>query len=104
MFGKWDRFRVEQVLVNLMSNALKYGPGKSIEVKVAVRDRGIGIAHEDQPRVFQRFERAVSSRHFGGLGLGLYIASEIVKSHRGEISVRSNPGYAASLAMTLPIA
>lgn len=111
--GNWDRFRVEQMLINLLSNALKYGPGKPLNIVVkqcddqaifSLKDQGIGISLEDQPRIFQRFERAVSSRHFGGLGLGLYIAAEIVKAHRGSISVESHPGAGALFSISLPVA
>ncbi|HEX9102466.1 MAG TPA: ATP-binding protein, partial [Polyangia bacterium] len=80
--GRWDRLRIDQVLTNLVANAIKYGAGKPVDVEVAqqgdrailrVRDRGIGIGSADQQRIFGRFERAVSERHFGGLGLGLWI-------------------------------
>jgi signal transduction histidine kinase len=110
--GYWDRFRVEQVLINLLTNALKYGAGKPVDISVrvvgqwaclSVRDRGIGIARADHPRVFERFERAVSSRHFGGLGLGLYIASQIVKLHEGEIIVDSDLGAGACFTVRLPM-
>ena len=86
--GHWDRSRLDQVLTNLLTNAMKYGRGHPIEVAVdetegnarlIVRDEGIGIALEHQARVFERFERAVSDRSFGGLGLGLWIVSKIVK-------------------------
>ncbi|HEY8142815.1 MAG TPA: ATP-binding protein, partial [Kofleriaceae bacterium] len=69
-----------------------------------VRDRGIGISPEDQQRIFQRFERAVSSRHFGGLGLGLWIVRQIVDAHGGSIEVESRPGKGAAFAVTLPLA
>ncbi|HEX8538700.1 MAG TPA: GAF domain-containing protein, partial [Cystobacter sp.] len=76
--GRWDRMRLEQVLTNLLSNALKYGAGRPVTVSAALRDgvaqftvedRGIGIAPQDHERIFGRFERAVSARHYGGLGL-----------------------------------
>ena len=85
--GLWDRRRLGQVIDNLLSNALKYGGGKPVEIEVraapgavtlSVRDHGIGIAPEDQRRIFERFERAVSSQRYGGLGLGLWIARQIV--------------------------
>jgi PAS domain S-box-containing protein len=106
-----DLSRVEQVIVNLLTNAIKYAPGQPIEigarsegdeVEINVRDHGIGIAAEDQARIFQRFERAVSSNHFGGLGLGLYIVSQILAAHGGRISVSSNPGDGATFSVRLP--
>jgi signal transduction histidine kinase len=110
--GTWDRFRLGQVVSNLIDNALKYGAGKPIEVRVGkdehhakleVVDHGIGIAPADQARVFERFERAVSVRNYGGLGLGLWIVRSIVKAHRGEIVVRSAPGEGSTFTVTLPI-
>jgi signal transduction histidine kinase len=110
--GRWDRFRLEQVFINLLTNAVKYGPGEPIHASVtvddshaylSVKDHGIGIAKEDQSRIFDRFERAASPRHFGGLGLGLYIASQIVKLHHGEISVQSDAGAGALFEVRLPL-
>ncbi|MDC3962774.1 AAA family ATPase [Polyangium jinanense] len=109
--GRWDRFRVEQVLVNLLTNAIKYGMGKPITVGVRrvgpraelwVEDRGIGIPKDDQARIFERFERAVSSHSVGGLGLGLFIARQIVEAHGGTIRVRSEPGHGATFTVELP--
>ena len=111
--GKWDRFRIEQVLVNLLTNASRYGARKPIEVEVhardghatvSVRDHGIGIAREDQERIFQRFERAISSSEVSGLGLGLYIARQIVEAHQGTLRVQSAPGEGAEFTATLPVA
>lgn len=108
----WDRFRVEQVIVNLLTNAMKYGPGKPIEitlaerggvVKLAVKDNGIGIAKEDQQRIFGRFERAVSGNNFGGLGLGLYIVTQILAAHNGQITVESELGAGSTFTVELPI-
>jgi len=109
--GNWDRFRIEQVIANLLSNAFKYGRGKPIEmhightddgVRLSVRDHGIGIEKENVARIFGRFERAVSSRHYGGLGLGLYVASEIVEAHGGCILVQSEPGHGSVFTVLLP--
>lgn len=92
--GSWDRLRIEQVVTNLMSNAIKYGAGRPIEVvttrdadvaRLTVRDHGIGIAPGDEARIFGRFERAVSERHYGGFGLGLWISRQIVEAHGGSI-------------------
>jgi len=107
----WDRVRIEQVLTNLMSNAMKFGAGSPIEVlarasddhvEIEVRDFGIGISQEDQTRIFGRFERAVSTRNFGGLGLGLYISAQIVRSHQGTLHVESEPGKGARFVVRLP--
>ncbi len=109
--GRWDRLRIEQVLTNLLSNAMKFGQGKPISVDVAsdgecvqlvVRDRGIGIAEDDRQRIFHRFERAVPSQHFGGLGLGLYIARQIVEAHGGRIDIDGAPGDGTSFRVSLP--
>ena len=106
-----DRARIEQVLSNLIGNALKFGSGKPIEVRLAadgdhasvsVSDRGIGIAAGDHERIFLPFERAVSEMGYGGLGLGLYIASQIAQAHGGQIHVESTPGEGARFTFDLP--
>jgi signal transduction histidine kinase len=103
---------VEQILSNLVSNAIKYGRGKPIEVDtsvedgaahVTVSDHGIGIPEEAVSRIFGRFERAASPRHFGGLGLGLFIARQFAEAHGGGISVRSQPGAGSSFTVVLPL-
>ena len=120
--GMWDEFRVEQVLTNLLTNALRYGGGKPVRVEVGVaaasagfagaapqafmtvRDGGMGIATADQERIFEQFERtADSKKHAAGLGLGLYITRQIVRAHGGEISVESQPGAGAVFRVTLPL-
>jgi len=109
--GYWDRLRVEQVITNLVVNAIKFGEGRPIAVSVdadpecarlTVEDHGIGIAPEDQARVFDRFERAAPAENYGGLGLGLYIARQIVEAHGGTILVRSTPGGGATFTVELP--
>jgi signal transduction histidine kinase len=70
---------------------------------VTVVDRGIGIARELQPRIFDRFKRGVSPRHYGGLGLGLFIARQIVEAHHGSIAVASEPGAGAAFTIALPL-
>ncbi|WP_437964553.1 AAA family ATPase [Sorangium sp. So ce260] len=112
VIGRWDPSRMEQVLLNLLSNAMKYGAGGPIHVIVrrqaerallVVRDHGMGIAEADQARIFERFERAVSVRNFGGLGLGLYIVRWIVTSHGGTIRVESKPDAGATFIVELPL-
>lgn len=109
--GRWAPRRIEQVVVNLLTNAMKFGPGKPIEVALeargagfalGVRDHGIGIAADEHARIFQRFERAVSSTAYGGFGLGLYIAHQIVTLHGGWIDVSSAPGQGAVFTVWLP--
>ncbi|HEX3695789.1 MAG TPA: PAS domain S-box protein [Polyangia bacterium] len=109
--GCWDRLRLEQVLTNLLANAIKFGAGKPIDVVVSVEgplarlsvaDRGIGIPREQQKRIFERFERGVSSRHFGGFGLGLWISKQIIDAHEGTIRVDSRPGQGAMFAFEIP--
>jgi len=111
--GEWDRLRLEQVLGNLLSNAIKYGMGKPIEVAVdtdsegrgrlCVRDHGIGIATENLQRIFKRFERAVSERYYGGVGLGLYIARQIAEALDGTLNVTSALGQGATFTLVLPM-
>lgn len=110
--GRWDRMRLEQVVMNLLSNAMKYGEGKPIRVVVeaagdtavlAVSDRGIGIAAKDQERIFDRFERAVSVDHYGGLGLGLFVAKQLVEAMGGTIGVDSKEGCGATFTVRLPL-
>ena len=109
--GYWDRLRVSQVVTNLLANAVKYGGGRPVEVEfgprgdrayLVVRDHGIGIDLADQPQIFERFERAVSSRNYGGLGLGLYIVKRIVEAHGGTVTVESKLGEGAAFAVELP--
>jgi signal transduction histidine kinase len=110
--GTWDEFRIEQVLTNLLTNALRYGGGRPVTVAVAqagemaqmsVRDQGIGIAPADQERIFEQFERTADSRkHAPGLGLGLYITRQIVRLHGGEIALESRPGEGALFRVNLP--
>jgi signal transduction histidine kinase len=109
--GTWDPLRVEQVLVNLLSNAAKYGAGQPVEVSLAgeghtavlaVKDHGIGISEDGMARLFGKFERAVSERHYGGLGLGLYITRQIVEAMGGSITVRSAQGQGSTFILRLP--
>jgi signal transduction histidine kinase len=109
--GRWDHGRLEQVVSNLMSNALKFGSGRPIEIDVSasdgtarltVADHGIGIDADNLGRIFERFERAVSAGHYGGLGLGLYIAREIVTAFGGSIRAEGAPGQGATFFVELP--
>jgi PAS domain S-box-containing protein len=109
--GQWDRMRIDQVVTNLLANAIKFGAGKPIDVQIeeqgpwarlVVRDRGIGIEAEDMGRIFGRFERATSARAYGGLGLGLYIVRQIVDAHGGTIRVESQPGAGSVFTVQLP--
>ena len=70
--------------------------------RISVRDHGIGLAREDQSRIFERFTRAVSPRHYGGLGLGLYISAQILRAHGGSLRVESEPGAGACFIVDLP--
>ena len=110
--GRWDASRLEQVVTNLLTNAIKYGEGRAIDVEVTeksglarlvVRDRGIGIPAEALQRIFNPFERAVPVEHYGGLGLGLFIARRIVEMHGGTITVASVLGQGAEFTVELPL-
>src|SRR4029078_9064806 len=99
--ARWDRFRIEQVVTNLLSNAIKYGAGKPVDVvveredgsaRIVVIDRGPAIEAEHHARLFQRFSRVAPTRHYGGFGLGLWIARVIVEAHGGRISVDRQGG------------
>jgi len=113
VLGQWDRPRVEQIVQNLVDNAIKYAPRSPVEIDVhgqddgavvSIADHGIGIAPEDAERVFGQFERAVSAQHYGGLGMGLYIARALAMAHGGNISVDSAPGVGSKFTVTLPTA
>jgi signal transduction histidine kinase len=109
--GNWDRLRVEQVVNNLVGNAIKYGEGKLVEVDLhaenstavlRVVDHGIGIDTEHQRKLFHRFERAVATREYGGFGLGLWITREIVEASGGTVQVESAPGEGSTFTVRLP--
>ncbi|MDC0712977.1 ATP-binding protein [Stigmatella sp. ncwal1] len=111
LVGRYDRVRFEQVVMNLLDNALKYGEGKPLRVRawkdqgvsrLTVADQGMGISPEDQARIFERFERAVSGRQYGGLGLGLWIARQVVEAHGGHIQVDSTPGQGTTFTVQIP--
>jgi signal transduction histidine kinase len=106
-----DASRLDQIVSNLIGNALKYGAGAPVEValegddtviRLTVRDHGIGISPKDQERIFLRFERAADERQYSGAGLGLWITSELVKALGGRISLHSVPGSGAAFTVVLP--
>jgi len=109
-----DQFRIEQVLINLLNNAIKYSPDahqvivrakiETGNIIVEVQDFGEGIAKEDIDQLFQRFYRvSKTAMKYQGVGLGLYIASEIVTKHRGTFNVTSEPGKGSRFAFSLPL-
>jgi signal transduction histidine kinase len=109
--GQWDPEKLDQVVTNLLSNAMKFGAGKPVEVSVdkepgganlAVVDHGMGIAPEALPRIFGKFERAKEAMPLGGLGLGLYITRDIVSAMGGTIAVTSDPGRETRFTVSLP--
>ena len=110
--GSWDEFRIEQVISNLLTNALRYGAHSPIDVRVynqdgqarvEVQDRGIGIGEENQKRIFQQFERVSAKTVVAGLGLGLFISEQIVAAHGGTITVESRIGEGALFRVCLPL-
>jgi signal transduction histidine kinase len=111
--GFWDGPRLDQVVTNLFSNALKYGDGRPVDVivkrdgesaRLEIRDHGIGISPEDREKLFAPFTRAVQAQHYGGLGLGLWISSQIVQASGGTITVESQPGQGSTFIVELPVA
>jgi signal transduction histidine kinase len=113
VLGKVDRLRLEQVLTNLLTNAMKYAPGKPLELEVrqegadvlvSVKDQGPGIPRETLERIFHRFERASGRHHRESLGLGLYIARQIARAHGGELVVDSHLGQGTRFTLRLPSA
>ena len=112
VIGNWDEFRIEQVVSNLLSNALRYGGKGPIEVTVyayqgaaliEVRDHGIGISKENQKRIFQQFERVSAKQVVAGLGLGLFISEQIVAAHGGSLTVESALGKGSLFRVSLPL-
>lgn len=110
--GNWDRQKLEQILVNLLNNAIKYGKGLPVEVEVSeadgwvqvvVQDRGIGISEEFQNQIFEPYKRAVNVANIGGLGLGLYIVRKFIEGHGGAIALKSEVGVGSSFTVTLPL-
>ncbi len=112
MAGRWDRMRTEQIVENLLSNAIRFAAGSRIEIAVyarpgdmaalVVRDHGPGIAEDLCSRLFERFERGDTRHHRGGLGLGLWIVRRLCETMGGSVAVDSQPGRGASFSVTLP--
>ncbi|MCV4340992.1 hybrid sensor histidine kinase/response regulator [Pseudomonas capsici] len=112
VIGVWDEFRIEQVVANLLTNAMRYGARKPIavrvycadgEARVEVTDQGIGISEENQKRIFQQFERVTAKHAVAGLGLGLFISEQIVLAHGGRIVVESEEGKGSTFRVCLPL-
>ena len=110
--GRWDRLRVETIVGNLVSNAIKFGNGRPLQIRLrkvgaeaqlAVCDHGIGIASEVLERIFEKFERAVPREHYGGFGLGLWIVRQLVVAHGGTIRVESVVGDGSTFTVELPV-
>jgi signal transduction histidine kinase len=110
--GNWDEFRIEQVISNLLTNALRYGGKSQIDVRVyvqdgqarvEVQDQGIGISEENQKRIFQQFERVSAKTVVAGLGLGLFISEQIIAAHGGSIAVESKINEGALFRVCLPL-
>jgi len=110
--GHFDPERMAQVVQSLLFNALKFGQGQPVEISLrceesgallTVVDHGIGIRPEDRTRIFERFERAVSARHYGELGLGLWMTRQMLEAHQGAIRVEDTPGGGATFEILLPL-
>jgi len=111
--GCWDEFRIQQVIINLLNNAIRYGEGKPVTISlfpvpqgacIKVRDQGKGIGVSDQKRIFQQFERGEDSAGPSGFGLGLYISQQLVEAHGGTIELVSEAGNGAVFTVLLPLA
>lgn len=110
--GHWDKFRIEQVLINLIANAIQYAPGTVIEIELyksggfaqlCVSDKGRGIPPEEFEKIFLRYERGRLSNDQRGLGIGLFIVKEILQMHKGDISIQSELGKGSKFTVLLPI-
>jgi signal transduction histidine kinase len=111
VLGRWDAVRIDQVVTNLISNALKYGEGRPVEISVTsrpgqavvvVRDHGVGIPTEQQSKVFGPFIRGTTAKYHPGLGLGLWIAEQIVRASGGRITVESRLEQGSTFRVELP--
>lgn len=111
VIGTWDRLSAEQVMDNLVSNAIRYGAGEPIVIGLeqapagivlSVRDQGIGIAPEAQARIFERFGQADGGRTNGGFGVGLWLVRRLVEAQGGRVEVHSEPGRGSTFTVRLP--
>jgi signal transduction histidine kinase len=109
--GLWDEFRIEQIIINLLTNALRYGDSKTITIiltatattaELKVRDQGAGIPPAEQKRIFEKFERGETKKASEGLGMGLYIARQLAEAHKGTLIVESTAGEGSIFTLTLP--
>lgn len=112
LVGNFDLIRIESAIENMLTNAIKYGLGRPIQLKakrskglvlITVKDNGIGISEKDQKNMFQKFERAVSVRKYSGLGLGLYITRKVVEAHGGTVGLESQLGQGSTFFISLPL-
>lgn len=110
--GRWDRLAIEQMIANLISNAIKYGDGKPVRatlsadsrcVRLEIEDHGIGISAQNQARIFGRFEQVVTSATRTGFGVGLWLARSLIEAHGGSIEVKSSPGLGSTFVVRLPL-
>jgi signal transduction histidine kinase len=110
--GCWDEFRIEQVIINLLTNAMRYGGGQPVdivvegsagEVRIDVIDTGMGISAADQKRIFEPFERGSGSGEVKGLGLGLAISRQLAQAHGGQLGVISDGQTGSIFSLTLPL-
>lgn len=109
--GTWDEFRIEQIIINLLTNALRYGDSKPVTIKLTanathatlkVRDQGLGIPPAEQTRIFEKFERGNTKKAKEGLGMGLFIARQLAEAHKGTLVVESAAGEGSTFTLTLP--
>lgn len=107
----WDQYRIEQAILNVLGNAFKYGKGTAIDINVSsgggyayieICDKGFGIDDTNQKRIFEKFERA-QDKNISGLGIGLFIAREIIQEHAGEIVLTSSPGKGSRFEFKIPL-
>lgn len=112
IIGMWDEFRIEQIIINLLTNAMRYGGSQNIELRLdtqenythlKVRDYGQGISPEEQQRIFEKFERGGSKKTSEGLGMGLYIARQLAEAHRGSLDVESKLDEGSTFLLRLPL-